>query len=375
MKIDVKRLIKDEKGQTLILALILLIIGGLIIAPLLSYMNTGLTTGGVYERKADELYAADAGVEDAVLKIQHQVPEVQELYCGAGNHTWSYNISDVNDKKVDVILAYVDSFTYRVVSTATGDGSGTKIDAYITGVGGNYSGILDNVLTSQSEIDTKNADVNPPSGEHGPAPYYEGPWPTPEELADWYGEDIEGLTSYASDTIDLAGVNMTKGPLYTYGTLTIKNSDKDKTPTLALNGTFYITGDASIGYGTSQNRPMTLDLNGQTIFVESSTADALKIGDMCTVMGPGVIIAVGDIYFKPKAQAGGAVFILSVSGTTQVQPQGDFYGAIAGNITVDLQPNTSLDYPEEGWYEDFNFPLGSVKGLVYSIASWEVSGL
>ena len=34
--------IRDEKGQALILALILLVIGGLIIGPLLSYISTGL---------------------------------------------------------------------------------------------------------------------------------------------------------------------------------------------------------------------------------------------------------------------------------------------------------------------------------------------
>jgi len=42
MKIDVKRLIKDEKGAALAMALILLLIGGLMAAPLLSFMGTGI---------------------------------------------------------------------------------------------------------------------------------------------------------------------------------------------------------------------------------------------------------------------------------------------------------------------------------------------
>ena len=55
MKIAVKRLIRDEKGRTMILALILLVVGGLIIAPLLAYMSTGLIAGEVYEMSTAEL--------------------------------------------------------------------------------------------------------------------------------------------------------------------------------------------------------------------------------------------------------------------------------------------------------------------------------
>jgi hypothetical protein len=69
MKNIAKRLIRDEKGQTLALALILLAVGGLIAASLLGYMGTGLFAGQVYERKMAELYAADAGVEDALHNI------------------------------------------------------------------------------------------------------------------------------------------------------------------------------------------------------------------------------------------------------------------------------------------------------------------
>jgi len=58
MKIAVRRLIRDEKGAALVLVLILLLISGLIIGPLLSYMGTGLITGEVYEGRTHELYAA-----------------------------------------------------------------------------------------------------------------------------------------------------------------------------------------------------------------------------------------------------------------------------------------------------------------------------
>jgi len=70
MKISMKRLIRDEKGAAVILALILLLIGGLISAALLGHMGSGILAGEVHERRTAELYAADAGVEDAIWRIQ-----------------------------------------------------------------------------------------------------------------------------------------------------------------------------------------------------------------------------------------------------------------------------------------------------------------
>ena len=61
-----KTLIKGEKGYVLIAALLVLVILGLISGPLLSYMVSGLKAGHVFETGAAELYAADAGVQDAI---------------------------------------------------------------------------------------------------------------------------------------------------------------------------------------------------------------------------------------------------------------------------------------------------------------------
>ena len=66
-----KLLSKGESGQALILALVLLLIGGLMIPPLLALASTGLKTSQVYEQKTGELFAADSGVEDAIWKIVH----------------------------------------------------------------------------------------------------------------------------------------------------------------------------------------------------------------------------------------------------------------------------------------------------------------
>ena len=376
MKIAVKGLIRDEKGQAMVLALILLVIGGLVSAPLLSHMGTGIVTGEVYEVRTAELYAADAGVEDAMWNIQHEVPEVMGLsHCYPD---WSYNMPDVNGRSVDVTITLVSNvtFTYRVVSTATADGSGTEIDAYVTGKNkyGDYCGILNNVLTSPGEITLKpGANVTPSEGEeHGPYQDYGDGWPELWELEDFYGEQVEDETPYPFGTIDL-DADMGLGPLYRDGELDIKNSDN--TPaTLTLTGTIYITGDTLIG---KTGKDMTLDLNGQTIFVASNSSDpqkALWIGGKCTIEGPGIIIAVGDVYFEPNIEAGMTepIFIMSVTGLTNLHPGGDFYGSVAGGIELDLMPGTSVNYPEEeNWYSEYNFLIG-IQQLIYSIYSWEV---
>jgi hypothetical protein len=109
-KIAVKRLIRDEKGQALILALILLVVGGLIITSLLGLMNTGLITGQVYENKMHELYAADAGVEDALWKMKN-IELVGFLY-GYDDYNYftvypyPYDVH-VNDKAVNVTIENV----------------------------------------------------------------------------------------------------------------------------------------------------------------------------------------------------------------------------------------------------------------------------
>jgi hypothetical protein len=379
-KVSLRGLVRDEKGQALILALILLVIGGLIMAPLLAYMSTGIIAGGAYEKKADELYAADAGAEDAVWKIQDGT-EVRPPSCITDPTSWNYSISDVNGKSVAVTITYVSNVThtYHIVSTATGDGSGTKIDAYVVGdaIAGDFSGITNNVITSQNDIILKpGTEVNPSTGNHSPQADYGDAWPTAGELCDWYWQDVKDATHYDSDTtIDLNGVSQSLGPLYVDGTLTIKNSGG--TPaTLTLTGAIYATGKTQI-YGPTDKDPLklTLDLNGYTIFVSSNiigAQNALEI-QKCNMDGSGAIIAIGDIYFAPKVPAGmtDPVFIMSVSGETLVQPNGEFQGSIAGSVDVQLQPGSSLNYPEAG-FGVIDFPGCTAGRFLYSITSWEV---
>ena len=100
MKKILNKLTRNEEGQVFVLALILLLVGGLILAPLLSYMSTGLIAGQVFEKKMEGLYAADAGVEDAIWKIMNDP-----------SYPHSYELpADVNEMSVTVVIEEVTTF-------------------------------------------------------------------------------------------------------------------------------------------------------------------------------------------------------------------------------------------------------------------------
>ena len=91
----------------------------------------------------------------------------------------------------------------------------------------------------------------------------------------------------------------------------------------------------------------------------------------------------GDVYFAPKGDVGSEddfVLVMSVEGTTTLQPSGTFYGCVAGDLAVDVQSGNDAIIVNSGLTEgqDLNFPIGigddpnelpTVTGL--SIESWD----
>jgi len=406
MKKALKKLVKEEGGQVFLLTLALLIVGGLVLTPLLNYMSTGLNAGSLFKEATDELYAADAGVEDAIWQIQQGEnstivdtttaeaygvtfyglppysvdhdgdPETPDITSTSG----TYSIADVNGKTVEITLQYIDGTVWQVFSTATSsNGSSTTVEVLTNDITGDYTGILNNVITSPNgyTVQGGQSDIDPPEGEeHGPDGDYDGDWPTPEELAAFYWNDVKTSTPYEYDSLDVKDYYTTGiGPLYRDGTLSISNSGAAGL-TLTLNDTVYITGDTLIGM---TDKDFYLDLNGNTIFVESATAEnqyALKVGGKCTIKGSGAIIAVGNIEFKPNLDTGpeNYLLVLSIMGKTYMQPNGDFYGTLAGNSEVHIQNGdaTWTDPTTAGGDGDLNIP-GMTTGVFWGILTWKVN--
>jgi hypothetical protein len=65
----INRLGRQEKGNILILALIMLAVGSLIIVPLMSFMATGLNIARSVEQDTINTYAADAGIEHGIAYL------------------------------------------------------------------------------------------------------------------------------------------------------------------------------------------------------------------------------------------------------------------------------------------------------------------
>jgi hypothetical protein len=69
-----RQIIKGEEGQALPIVLILLIVGGLIIAPTLNHVSTSLNAGRIVEENVRGIYAAEAGVEYVLWYLTQQLP-------------------------------------------------------------------------------------------------------------------------------------------------------------------------------------------------------------------------------------------------------------------------------------------------------------
>lgn len=161
MKAIFSRIKSEEKGAVFLLALILLGVGSLILAPLLSYMSTGLMATKVFEDETKDFYAADAGVEDAIWRLINNgeglvdITDPENPKYGLptqdqGDHTRNYTIADVNDRSVTITIWYLDGITYRIESVASSpDGASKVITAFVDyfpggavgdgGLGGGFS--------------------------------------------------------------------------------------------------------------------------------------------------------------------------------------------------------------------------------------------
>jgi len=402
VKIAVKRLIRDEKGQMMILALILLVVGGLIMTPLLAYMSTGLIAGELYERRAAELYAADAGMEDALWQLQELDPDIPDT-PEQPPLTYTLN-STLNNKTIEVTIDMVSgtegSGVYKINSTATSTGgSNTTIECYIS----TSPLFWNHAITSTSDVILESGsevygdimgDVSGPGTVYGNTtdPYDEEEWPFDQDFRTYYWSQAENATLPTECCggkcyLDVA-VNSSLGPGYhdhDVGAMIIQSTGDNITAT--LTGTVYIKGDdATLDIGAG-GQPFYLDLNYQTIYVEgcnynltTPNKNALYVPPgKVTIIGSGAIIAEGNIDFQPNMEAGSEedfVFVLSLYGRINFQPNGTLYGSVAAR-EVEVGPGNVLHHtssptdPETG-EQVMDFPLEAVASSV-NIFTWDIS--
>ncbi len=411
MKTIVKRAVREETGNVFILVLILLVVGGLILAPLLGLMSTGLIAGQVYEKKTHEYYGADAGVEDACWQLKQIDPDPSKVPASPEAPPVTYSAQSVNGKEIEVTIDMISGVTatgiYKVTSTATSPtGSETTIVSYIQTMPTFWNNVITSTgdvrLESDSEVygdvmGNITVDKGTVDGSIG-GPYDADNWPSSEDFRSFYWPQVSNTTlpdvecCGGACTLDVS-VNSTFG-IYELGpgfhdtnegNFIIKSTGDNITVT--LTGPVYIKGDDArldIGGG---GQPFYLDLNYQTIYVEGRNHDlshpnknALYIPPgKVTLVGSGVIIAEGNIDFQPNMEAGSEndyVFVLSVYGGINFQPNGTLYGSVAAR-DVEVGSNGFLAHndapadPETG-ESLLSFPLEAVDCSV-KILTWDIS--
>ena len=411
MKSIMKEAIRNEKGHALTLVLILLVVGGLILTPLLGLMSTGLVSGQVYERKTDELYGADAGVEDACWQLKQIDPDLNKVPATPQDSPLTYSLQSLNDKEIevtiDMISGTVGNGIYKVTSTATSAiGSDTTIESYVQTIplfwNHAITSTADVRLESNSEVyGDVMGEITVDKGTVDGAirgPYDADKWPFSEDFSELYWPQVSNTTLPDVEccgggcTLDVSE-NSTSG-IYELGpgfhdtddgNLIIRSTGDNITVTLM--GPVYIKGDdASLDIGGGA-QPFYLDLNYQTIYVEGRNHDlsrpnknALYIPpNKVTIIGSGAIIVEGNIDFQPNMEAGSEnefVFVLSVFGGVNFQPKGTLYGSVAGR-DVEVGSNAVLTHtdaptdPETG-EQVLSFPLDIVERTV-RILTWEVN--
>ncbi|HUV56562.1 MAG TPA: hypothetical protein VMV84_04950 [Dehalococcoidales bacterium] len=347
----IKTVNKSEKGQALILVLILLLLVSLVITPLLSLMSTGLKTGQVFEEMTYELYAADAGAELALRQIKTKAGGLPEAI---GDPPLSSNIV-LNGKAVDVAITYVDAWTFSITAACSENGTGTTIESYVTTF--DLSGFFDNAITTPGDVN-----ASPGVTIDGPVDdeYDPDDWPTADQFRDYYLDDVVGLTPSGEGKIWVQD-NPVIGPLYRVGDLIF---DSFGAATVNLTGTIYVDGNLDFNQA---NEDYTINLNGQTIFVDGDIYVAPHKVDF---VGSGCIIAVGDIDFQPLNATSdeGFVFLMSVEGSVEFKPNMCFYGAVAGYTNIDILPGGTITLPESG-DAVLNLPCG---GHV-TVLSWKIN--
>jgi len=363
MKNTLNKLLWNEKGQALPIALAMLAIGSLVITPLLNLTETALRSGISEEGRMYEHYAANAGTSDGLLKIVTDNPNIPPV-----GENWSYSIADTNGRTVEVIISTIDQSNMKITSTATSNnGESTEINCYVekmtylpnaitsTHVVINKDGVVNGNVQYDSSLGTitNGGTIN---GEIIDAPVS---WPTTEEVDAFYLDQVDGAPTIEGNlTLNLGSETLldpySLGPIFINGNLSITRGPA----AVRLDGTVYVNGTVSI------NRDVNVYMNNNTIFSKSS----LWISGDAKVYESGCIVSIPQITFYPDVDPDGCAIIWSVGSQIDVGSAGKtVYGAAYSPTQITIANSSILTYKE--FPPEMSIP--PLPGKSFKIVGWE----
>lgn len=132
IRVVIKRLSeakRGESGQVLPVVLIMMALGSLLIVPSLDYVSTSLNAGEIVEEKVEGLYAAEAGVEDALWKLDNDKP---------ASFPHSYEITGINGMSVSVVIDETTTVSGKEVGSSGGHDEYLEVTKWVTYDAGTY---------------------------------------------------------------------------------------------------------------------------------------------------------------------------------------------------------------------------------------------
>ena len=340
-------LMRDEKGQVLIWVIALMMLAALIIPPFVASAYSGLHTSSVQQEKMQEFYAADTGIEDALMWIQSDwnnvtIAKPGDLTLPLGNSTVEepadpaeYRLSDfidgewiprlVNNCWVDVkVERDVESgnYTYFVYSTATNQDTGNhvKVRVHVSPAG---------PFTTWSTQELPPIPIPHGCVSNNPFSYAMGSLEGDIALVSVQG-DIEGDVYVNGDLNLIGGQNVVNGNVYSAGDLTM-NQQSIVTGNASVVGNLVLQQQAIIGENAWGNESITVD-SGNGIW--------------------------GDAYARTDINV--------LTGSVQ--------GSARANHDVNVLSGTSVIYQSAYANNDINVNSGMILGVAYYLNSLNISG-
>ena len=108
---------KGEKGQAIVIVLMLVAFGGMVIAPFLDRVGGSLIGSRFYGEAISQGYSTDAGVEHAIWGLNYGTLVAQ--IDASGDNTTSYQLGEtINGIAPDIIGTRQDPEAYEITSIA-----------------------------------------------------------------------------------------------------------------------------------------------------------------------------------------------------------------------------------------------------------------
>ncbi|MFC1902136.1 hypothetical protein ACFLX3_04340, partial [Chloroflexota bacterium] len=344
------RLLREQKGQALPIALAMLAIGSLVVAPLLNLAENTLRAGIRDESRMYEHYAANAGIMDGIRKIITDSPNIPPH---GENWSHSYGIPDTNNRIVDVSISTIDQNNWKIASTATsGSGHSTELDCWVEKLSLPPNALTSNNIWMKSsstvngniQYDSDNGSLTMDGTLNGDIKDEAINWPTLEEVQNYYLEELDGAPTHEGNLIlNLASTTLgnphSLGPIHITGYLLINAMPQGGA--VRLDGTVYVDGYIFVG------RDVVLDLNNNTIFANITK---FEIVEDTTIIGNGCIIAAPYVSMGSSRCEDANLIIWSINSYVDLPQGGNLYGTALAPTQITLEPGTMMTWqrPESG---------------------------